>query len=71
MLFKAPNGIAHDRGVIGQQYLDGHSIPNEKEREFGYTISNSRLFVRCSTDRLPSKGNKGVWGIAVQREVGK
>jgi hypothetical protein len=62
MLFQqTPNGVAHDHSVSGQQYLDGPSIPNEKEREFGYTISNSRcLYGAVQTGSLLGKGNKGV-----------
>src|ERR1700693_1006766 len=55
LLQQTPNGVAHDHRVTCQQYLDGPSIPNEKEQECSYTISNSRLFVRWGKDRVPSR----------------
>src|ERR1700688_1224559 len=65
LLQQTPNGVAHDHSVSWQQYLDGPSIPNEKEQECGHTISNSRLFVRWSTDRVPLSG-KGTSDFGMQ-----
>jgi hypothetical protein len=35
LLQQTPDGVALDYRVIWQQYLDGPSILNEKEQEYG------------------------------------